>query len=46
MDWIRDLDFFDYRDFNFLINWELFDVMMMNCMHFVGNFNLDCFTAN
>lgn len=41
MNWIRHFDFLNHWHFNFLINGKLFCVMMMNCVDFVGNFNLD-----
>ena len=46
MDWIRDLDFLDDWNFNFLINWILFNMMMVNSVNMIWNFNLNGFTAN
>lgn len=41
MNGIGHFDFLNHWHFNFLINGKLFCVMMMNCVDFVGNFNLD-----
>lgn len=41
MDGVRNFNFFNDWHFNFLVDWKLFSMMMMNCMNLIWNFNLD-----
>lgn len=41
MNGIRNFNFFNDWHFNFLIDWELLSMMMMNCMNLIWNLDLD-----
>lgn len=39
------LNFLDDWNFDFLVNWELLNVMMVNCVHVIRNFNFNVMAA-
>jgi len=45
VDWERHLDFLDDWNFDLLVDWVLFDVMMMDGVHVVRHRNLDVFAG-
>lgn len=45
MNWVGNFNLLDDRNFDFLVNRELFNVMMMNGVDFVGDVNVDAFVT-
>jgi hypothetical protein len=45
VDWEWHFDFLDNWDFNLLVNWILFNVMVVDCVHVIWNGNLDVFAG-